>query len=170
MLSLLRNEKLSPLWAILRIWLGYQWLNAGLHKVTEAKWMGDGTALKGFWMGAVGPESGIKYEWFKSFLEALLNGGHYTWFAKLVVLGEIAVGVGLILGAATSVALVAAAFMNLNFMLAGTASTNPVLYTFAILLLIAGPAAYKYGVDRYLAPIVFKATGINLGKVAGSRA
>jgi thiosulfate dehydrogenase [quinone] large subunit len=55
----------------------------------------------------------------------------------------------LILGAATVPSLIAAAFMNLNFLLAGTVSTNPILYTAAILLLAAGTAAHFYGVDRF---------------------
>lgn len=40
--------------------------------------------------------------------------------------------------------------MNLNYMLAGSSSSNPVMYTVAILLLVAGAAAYHYGIDRYL--------------------
>lgn len=40
--------------------------------------------------------------------------------------------------------------MNLNYMLAGSASTNQVMYTAAILLLVAGPAACLYSVDHLL--------------------
>ena len=56
--------------------------------------------------------------------------------------------------------------MNLNFMLAGTTSTNPILYTVAILLLVAGPNAYRYGVDYFLPDIVAKLKDlIDKGKV-----
>ncbi|GAB6180859.1 DoxX family membrane protein [Desulfotomaculum defluvii] len=149
-IDFMRQEKLAPLWTVLRVWLGYQWLQAGLHKVSDPAWMQGGAALKGFWGKAIGPTSGVKYGWYKSFLQSLMDAGAYTWFAKLIVFGEILVGIALILGAVTVVALLLSAFMNINFMLAGSASTNPVLYTVAIILLIAGPAAYRYGVDYFI--------------------
>ena len=40
--------------------------------------------------------------------------------------------------------------MNLNYLLAGTTSTNPILYTVAIILMVAGANAYKIGVDSLL--------------------
>jgi thiosulfate dehydrogenase [quinone] large subunit len=67
----------------------------------------------------------------------------------LIPWGEVLVGIALILGLATLPALLAGAFMNLNFLLAGTISTNPVLYTAAILLIAAGTAATFYGLDRF---------------------
>ncbi|NLW07940.1 MAG: DoxX family membrane protein [Clostridia bacterium] len=152
MLSLWRSQRLSILWTILRIWLGWQWLQAGLHKITDPAWMAGGSALKGYWAKAVGALPGttpaIKYGWYEAFIRFLLDGGHYTWFAKLVAFGEVSTGIALICGALTVVALLAGAFMNLNFMLAGSASTNPVLYTVAIILLVAGSSASYYGVDR----------------------
>jgi len=42
--------------------------------------------------------------------------------------------------------------MNMSFLLAGSASTNPVLFTFAIGLMLAWKVAGYYGVDRYLLP------------------
>lgn len=40
--------------------------------------------------------------------------------------------------------------MNFNFMLAGTASTNPVMFFLAILLMLAWKTAGYYGLDRWL--------------------
>lgn len=62
------------------------------------------------------------------------------------------VGVGLIIGFMTIPALLAGAFMNLNFLLAGTVSTNPILYTAAIILLFAGRGAYYWGADHWVIP------------------
>ncbi|HZG71355.1 MAG TPA: hypothetical protein VEY51_07425 [Chondromyces sp.] len=73
-------------------------------------------------------------------------------FNVLIPVGEMLVGIGLILGAATIPVLLAGAFMNLNFLLAGTVSINPVLYTIAIILMAAGWASYYYGADRFLIP------------------
>ena len=41
------------LWLVLRVWLGYQWLEAALHKITDPAWMVTGLAVKGFWERAV---------------------------------------------------------------------------------------------------------------------
>ncbi|WP_258361003.1 DoxX family membrane protein [Moorella sulfitireducens] len=156
MLDLLRDRRFSIVWTILRVWLGWQWLEAGLHKVSDPRWMQTGEALKGYWAKAAGILPGstpaIKYGWYEAFIRSLHDGGHYTWFAKLVVFGEILTGIALILGVLTVFALFIGAFMNLNFMLAGSASTNPVLYTVAIILLLAGSSAYYYGVDRVILP------------------
>jgi thiosulfate dehydrogenase [quinone] large subunit len=44
--------------------------------------------------------------------------------------------------------------MNMSFLLAGSSSTNPVLFTFAIGLMLAWKVAGYYGVDRYLLPML----------------
>ncbi|MEW6048958.1 MAG: DoxX family membrane protein [Bacillota bacterium] len=143
---------------ILRLWLGYQWLEAGLHKVVDPKWMVTGEAVRGYWMRAAGLLPGttrtIKYEWYETLIRWLAQSGQHVWFGKLVALGELLVGIGLILGGLTLVAAFFGALMNLNYMLAGTASTNPVMYTAAILIIIAGPAAYYWGVDRFLLRVI----------------
>jgi len=56
-----------------------------------------------------------------------------------------AIGVLLIIGAFVGIAAFFGAFMNFNFMLAGSASTNPVLFTLAIALMLAWKIAGYYG-------------------------
>jgi thiosulfate dehydrogenase [quinone] large subunit len=70
----------------------------------------------------------------------------------LITFGELAVGVGLVLGALTGIAAFFGALMNMSFLLAGSASTNPVLFTMAIGLILAWRVAGYYGLDRYLLP------------------
>lgn len=158
MIRFLRRESLAPLWTIIRIWLGWQWLTAGWHKINDPAWIKSGVALKGFWANAVSA-SVIHYGWYKSFIQGMLKTNQYTWFGKLVAYGEFLVGIALIIGIATVFALVIGAFLNLNYMLAGSTSTNPILYTLSFILLIAGFAAYKYGVD-YLYVKYFKRVGL----------
>src|SRR5437016_7505312 len=76
------------------------------------------------------------------------------FFGKFIAFGETAVGIGLILGAFVGIAAVGGAFMNLNFMLAGSASTNPVLLLLGFLLVLAWKTAGYIGLDRYLLPIL----------------
>jgi thiosulfate dehydrogenase [quinone] large subunit len=151
------NTSSAWIWLIARLYLGWQWLQAGWHKVTDPAWMNGGTALQGFWARAVAvpdppAKPAITYGWYREFLTFLLDGGHYTWFAKLIAVGEVLIGAALILGLLTGFAAFFGAFLNFNFMLAGTASTNPVLFTLAILLLMAWKVAGYWGVDRWLLP------------------
>jgi thiosulfate dehydrogenase [quinone] large subunit len=46
------------------------------------------------------------------------------------------------------------ALMNMNFMLAGSASTNPVLFFLAVGLMLGWKVAGYYGMDRVLLPLV----------------
>lgn len=144
------NVIVGGLFTIIRIWLGYQWLTSGWGKVTG------GFDASGFLQGALAKATGdhpAVQGWYASFLEsfALPN---VEIFNVLVPWGELLVGIGLILGAATIPALIAGAFMNLNFLLAGTVSTNPILYTVAMILLFAGSASYLFGVDRFAIPLI----------------
>ena len=44
--------------------------------------------------------------------------------------------------------------MNLNFLLAGAVSINPIIGTLAMFLMLAWRIAGYYGVDRYLLPLL----------------
>ncbi len=152
--KLFHTASYAWVWAILRVWLGWQWLHAGWGKVNNPGWVETGASLRGFLTRASTiPEGGSApavYEWYRSFLQALVDGGHYTWFAKLVAYGELLVGIGLILGAFTAIAAFFGAVMNMSFMLAGTVSSNPVMFTAAVLVMLAWKVAGWYGLDRWL--------------------
>ena len=151
---LFTDRRAALLWLPVRVWLGMQWFDAGYHKVTNAAWMDGGVALKGFWTSAVAiPETGrppIAFDWYRSFLQSMLDMEAYTWFAKLVAVGELMIGIALIVGALVGVAAFFGAFMNWNFMMAGSASTNPLLFVVAIGLLLAWRVSGYIGVDYVL--------------------
>ena len=138
------------------LYLGYSWLSSGIGKLSNPAWL-SGEALKGFWTRAVAiPEAParpvIAFDWYRTFLQTLLDSGSYTWFAKLVLAGELLIGVALILGLFTGIVAFLGGFMNWNFMMAGTASTNPMLFTIAILLILAWKTAGWMGLDRWVLP------------------
>lgn len=151
---LLSNTWAALLWLPVRIWLGLQWIESGLGKLDNPAWSRTGEALQGFWQRAIAvPETGrppIAFDSYRSFIETLLNAQAYTWFAKLVVAGELLVGIALLLGAFTGIAAFFGAFMNWNFMMAGSASTNPVLFLAAIGLILAWKVAGYLGADYFL--------------------
>jgi len=154
MQKLLSQPLASLLWLPVRIWLGWQWFDAALHKVTNPAWVSTGEALKGFWTNAVKiPETGrppITFEWYRAFIQGLLDAQAYTWFAKLVAYGELLIGVALILGAFTGIAAFFGGFMNWNFMMAGSASSNPLLFVAAVGLILAWKVAGYIGADFFL--------------------
>jgi thiosulfate dehydrogenase [quinone] large subunit len=152
--TLISDTRLAWLWLPLRIWLGYQWIEASLHKINNPAWVQTGEALKGFWMGAVAiPEAGrppIAFDWYRSFIQMLIDAQAYTWFGKLVAYGEMLVGIALIVGAFTGFAAFFSGLMNWNFMMAGSASTNPLLFVIAVSLILAWKVAGYVGADYYL--------------------
>ena len=75
-------------------------------------------------------------------------------FAQVITIGEIAVGVALLVGALTGVAAFFGATMNMSFLLAGSASTNPIMFALAIGLILAWKVSGWVGVDRYLLPLL----------------
>ena len=152
------NSRAGLVWLPIRVFLGFTWLEAGIHKATSPGWLDGGSALAGFWKAAAAvPANGrapITYDWYRDFINVLLQGHHETWFAVLITFGEILVGVGLILGVLTGFAAFFGAFMNMSFLLAGSASTNPIMFTLAIGLVLAWKVAGYYGVDRMLLPLM----------------
>lgn len=151
---LFNDSRAGWLWLFLRLWLGWQWLNSVLPKLSNPKWMETGEALQGFWMNAVQiPDQGrppITFEWYRGFIQLLLDSGSHVWFAKLVVAGELLVGIALIIGAFTGIAAFMGGLMNWNFMMAGTASSNPLLFAGAVLLILAWKVAGYIGADYFL--------------------
>lgn len=154
--KLLSHPRAGWFWLVPRLWLGWRWVEAASHKVTEPAWIESGVAVKGFWEQAIAiPESGrpmIAFDWYRALIQALLEAEAYTWFAKVVAYGELLIGIALILGAFTGIAAFFGAFMNWNFMLAGSASTNPVLFVIAIGLILAWKVAGYIGLDYFLLP------------------
>lgn len=151
------NTRSAWLWLVIRLYLGYQWVIAGSHKMGP-EWLNGGEALKGFWTNAVKiPEQGkppIAFDWYRSFIVFMLDTHSYTWFAKVVAFGEVLIGIGLILGAFVGIAAFFGALMNWNFIMAGAASTNAMLFSLAILLMLAWKVAGYVGLDYYLLPLI----------------
>lgn len=153
---LFSDVRFSWFWLVLRILLGWQWLDSGIGKLQNPAWMEGGTALQGFWERAVQvPDTGrppIAFDWYRSFIQSLLESEAYTWFGPFVAVGETLVGIALILGAFVGIAAFFGAFMNWNFVMAGTASSNALLGLAALFLILAWKTAGWYGLDRWLLP------------------
>lgn len=153
---LFSETRFAWIWIPVRFYIAYVWLTSGWGKLNNPAWMQTGEALKGFWLNAlkIDPRPVIYFDWYRQFIQFLVDNQAWVWFAKVIAVGEVLIGVALVLGAFTGIAAFFGAFMNWNFMMAGTASSNPLLFTLTILLILAWKVAGYYGLDRFLLPLL----------------
>lgn len=155
---LFADTRAAWLWLIVRFYVGWIWLGAGWEKVGSSVWTGNqaGAALRGFIQGALTKTAGNHPDvqgWYAWFLANIVLPNAATW-AHVVAWGELAVGIALVLGAFTGLAAFFASFMNLNFLLAGTVSVNPILFTLSVGLMLAWKVAGYLGGDYFLLPFL----------------
>ena len=150
------DTRFAWVWLIVRLYISYTWITSGYGKLMNPAWANTGDALKGFWTGAIqtAPKPVITFDWYRMFIQFMLDSQAYTWFAKIVLAGELIIGIGLLVGAFTGIAAFAGGFMNWNFMMAGTTSVNPVFFTLSVILILAWKTAGYWGLDRFLLPLL----------------
>ncbi len=149
---LFSDTRLAWVWMLVRFYVAYEWITSGLSKVGNPAWTVTGEALKGFWLNALktDPKPVISFDWYRVFIQFLVDTQSWTWFSKLVVAGELLVGIALLLGAFTGIAAFFGGLMNWNFMMAGSASVNPFFFLLSVLIIMAWKVAGYYGADRVL--------------------
>ncbi len=169
---LFADTRMAWFWLIVRVYVAYEWFTAGWEKLTGTSinittfgqksgsaWVftnNDGAAIKGFALGAVAKATGehpAVQDWYASFLKTFVIPHPAIW-SYLITFGELAVGLGLLVGCLTGIAAFFGLVMNFNYLLAGTVSTNPILGFLALFLILAWRIAGYYGVDRYLLPLL----------------
>jgi thiosulfate dehydrogenase [quinone] large subunit len=89
--------------------------------------------------------------WYGAFLANVVLP-HTAFWSYCVTIGEIAVGLGLILGMFTGIAAFFGTLMNSSYLLAGTVSINPILFALCSFLVLAWKTAGWWGIDRWLLP------------------
>lgn len=158
---LYRSKAAGMIWLVARLWLGYEWVNAGYQKLWGSEkavfWNGGGVGVKGFAAagiaGSATGKSGASYGWWAAFLHnfAIPNA---SWIAKVVTLSELAVGVLLLLGLFTGAAALAGLGFNIIYMFSGSAGVNPAYAIVSLFLIMAWRDAGYFGLDRYALPMV----------------
>src|SRR5437762_2436953 len=150
----LGSEGSSAMWFVVRMYVGAEWLLAGWEKVMSPAWGSSGKALTGFVAGALAKTSGPNpavQGWYATFLKDIVlpNAGLFSF---LVTWGEFAVGLGILLGILTGIAAGFGVLMNLNYLLAGTVSVNPILGMLGLFLCFSWRVCGWIGFDRWLLP------------------
>ena len=152
----LASEGSAAMWFVVRMNVGAEWLLAGWEKAQSPAWGTSGKALTGFVTGALAKANGpfpAVQGWYAWFLQHIvLNSAGF--FSFLVTWGEVAVGLGLLLGLLTGIAAGFGVLMNLNYLLAGTVSVNPVLGMFGLFLVFSWRVCGWIGGDRWLLPAI----------------
>lgn len=168
---LFATRQAAWIWLAARLYLGYEWLHAGWGKVTGTEggfwswhwaftndsWLKTAKPLQGFVGYAVsnagqGPHSSVNYGWYASFLNWLGHPGPAAFFSKAIALGEVAIGLALIVGLFVGIAAFFAGLLTVSFGLAGVAGVNPMFFVIEIFLILAWRNAGYYGLDRYVLP------------------
>ena len=157
---LFSNTKMALLWLVLRVYVGWLWLEAGWEKFNNPVWIGDqaGVGISGFFNGSLAKVTGAHPDvsgWYAYFIEHFAMQ-HAVLFSYLITYGEIAVGLGLIVGLFTGLAAFFGAVMNFNFMFAGTVSINPLMLLIGIFIISAYRVAGFIGLDYFVLPLFRK--------------
>ncbi|MDQ7029994.1 MAG: DoxX family membrane protein [Ardenticatenia bacterium] len=143
------------LWLVLRLYVGWKWLEAGLQKWTPG-WLEQGVALERLLERALATSSAegpfIAFGWYRDAISYVLHTDAYVWLARLVVVAEIVVGIGLIAGVLVGVTSLLAAFMSWNAMMVGVGGANVLLLPLALLLVFAWKVAGYIGCDYFFLP------------------
>jgi thiosulfate dehydrogenase [quinone] large subunit len=149
----------APFYLGLRLFLGWEWIDAGWHKVTNPAWTGTGAALRSYWERVVAvpappAQPAITYPAYRSFIQFMLDNDWAPWFAKLVAWGEVLIGLGLLFGTLVGFAALFGLLMNFAFLYAGSASSNPTLVILEVLVILGWRVAGWWGLDRFLLPLL----------------
>ena len=155
-----RNPVSGTFWLIVRVLLGWQWLDSGIGKLGSYGPWRSGAAVQGFAKGALGNMSGAHpsviggtFGWNKAWLQYVADSG-YRWIGPVIPFVEVTIGALLVLGLFTGVAAAVGLLMNVSFLFGGSAGVNPAFALTAGALIAAWRVAGYYGLDNWVLPLV----------------
>jgi thiosulfate dehydrogenase [quinone] large subunit len=145
-------------WLAIRLFIGYEWLSAGIEKLQSGAWIGPQapSGIHGFLAGILTKTGGAHpsvYDWYGSFIKNIAIPNEQL-FGYLVCGGEILIGAALIVGIFTKWAAFWGAFMNLAFILAGSTSSNGYMAVGEVAMVFAGLGVSFYGLDTFVLPFL----------------
>jgi thiosulfate dehydrogenase (quinone) large subunit len=168
MIAFFKSPKASFVWLLLRLYVGYEFLEAGWGKLTGPTPFSAAGTLNNAIKATTGAHPAVQpwYGWFVKNI-ALPNVGLFSFMVKY---GEFLVGLALILGFATIFAASMALLMNFNFLFAGSTSTNTQLVLLEGIIIFGGGIYAGYlGVDYWFRPMFRAWLGKSAADGAASR-
>jgi thiosulfate dehydrogenase [quinone] large subunit len=136
--------------ALLRIYIGYYFLQQGIRKFQR-------DFPKGDWIGRqIGDLATVElYPWYKKFLLDYVVP-HHELFGYLVMVGEILVGAGLLIGLLTRLSAAGGLFLVINYMLGigmargGASLAQQQTFIVSLIVIILSNAGRTLGLDGLL--------------------
>lgn len=148
------DPRMAGFWTVIRVLVGIKWLQIAVPKLSDPGWMNGGDVVRGWWtMQVQTPEAGpapITYPWYRDIVQALLDANAYEWMAPTIAVTEVMLGITFILGAFVGFSAIVAAFIHWNYLLAGSAGNNGLMFPAALALIAAWKVAGYYGLDYFL--------------------
>ena len=127
---------------LVRLYLAWQWLASVSSKSRDPGWISTGEEVRRFCERAstVPPPPArppVAFGWYRSVLKMMAQGDRPRYLARVLVIGQLVSGVGLLLGVQTRKAAAIGLAQNLSFSLAGSSGQNPPMLLAAELLVLA---------------------------------
>jgi thiosulfate dehydrogenase [quinone] large subunit len=149
-LTWLRQSKYATIaWLAVRVWVGCMWVQAGWSKVFGAEnpyfLHHGGAGVAGF------AGHGIPaYSWWGSLMHTFVVP-NASWIAVIVAFGELAVGLGLVVGFLTRTAAVCSLLLLFTYVMSGTASVCAFYALCALIVLATWRTSTWISVDGVIA-------------------
>ena len=134
--------------AILRIFLGYQWIMSGYSKIQDGWLSSPDFLVAGATSSPIGPNA---VGWYADLMEAVVMQ-YPMIFQPIIVFTELAIGLSLFLGFFSVLGALASIFMNINFFLSGTGNMWYLMSSFPCL----ASSGQVLGLDYYVMPMLKK--------------
>jgi thiosulfate dehydrogenase [quinone] large subunit len=149
-LTWLRQSKYASIaWLAVRVWIGCMWFQAGWAKVFGAEnpsfLHNNGAGVAGFAGHGV-----AAYSWWGSIMHSFVVP-NASWIAVLVAFGELAIGLGLVVGFLTRTAAVCSLILLLTYIMSGTAGVTGFYALCALIVLATWRTSTWIGVDGLIA-------------------
>jgi thiosulfate dehydrogenase (quinone) large subunit len=136
-------------WLALRVWIGIMWIQAGWSKVfgveNPAFMHNNGSGVAGF-----AGHGAAAYSWWASIMHSFVVP-NASWIAVFVAFGELAIGLGLVVGLFTRTAAVASLLLLFTYVMSGTASVNAFYALCAIIVLATWRTSTWISLDGLIA-------------------
>jgi thiosulfate dehydrogenase [quinone] large subunit len=145
-LAWLRESKVAAIaWLAVRVWVGCMWVQAGWAKVFGAEnpyfLHNNGAGVAGF-----AGHGAAAYSWWGSIMHSFVVP-NASWIAVLVAFGELAIGLGLVVGFLTRTAAVCSLLLLFTYIMSGTASVCAFYALCALIVLATWRTSTWIGVD-----------------------
>ena len=130
----------------LRLFIGVGWMRASLEKFMEAGWQ-DGSSLMAFFDRQIAGHH-VAFPFYRALIQDQF-ASHGLALSWIIMIGQLLVGMSILVGLLTNFALLCGLFMNFNFIFAGEVTPSAFYIVIQTALFISNAGAV-IGIDQFL--------------------